>query len=572
MAQDDLEKTYAEAFAERDRHTEKILHSGAPRKVVVSGPGTGKTTLFAKLLTGRGGDTLTLSFINALVDDLALGLYGLSEVRTLHGFSARVLRLETGAKIYPKLPQVIAEDIAIFRGEDDIDFDEIFYRYEDDEKYLSFYKERKAYYGKYYGYSDAIYAVAKHFEKSPHKIPKYAQIVVDEFQDFNKSEVTLIEMLAGASPILLVGDDDQSLYIDIKNASPDHIREKHGVTASDYEAFSLPFCSRSTKVIVEAANDFVDNAKQHGLLKARVPKPYRYFPCAKKDAESAAHPKIVYTQQYEGEMPLFFQNEIAKIAKHEREKFSVLVIVPPQMGKRLLPKFAKALKKRGFRNVTYPMRSVGGEPTLMEGLRILLDNKDDNLGYRIVAKHILDAENFETLLRKCTGEEKISDHLSEDDQKKIKRFLVALKKIRADKDVDEAGLDEFLKAVSRNPYKMAADTLRDELLADDVMSFNADRAIRQIPITLTTITRSKGLSADYVFITHFDDQHFLRDSAVSDKDVYAFLVVLTRANKKSFLVSSKDETPLFLDWVDTSKIDQQLNSPHSRQAAKSKVG
>ncbi len=200
------------------------------------------------------------------MDDLALELYGLSEVRTLHGFSASVLHRETGAKIYPKLPQVIGEDAAIFLGEDDIDFDRMFCRYEDDEKYIAFYKERKDYYGKYYGFSDAIYAVAKFFEASPHKIPKYAQIVVDEFQDFNKSEVTLIELLAGASPILLVGDDDQSLYIDLKNASPDHIREKYDVTASDYEAFSLPFCSRSTRVIVEAVNDVVDMGDKRQCL------------------------------------------------------------------------------------------------------------------------------------------------------------------------------------------------------------------------------------------------------------------------------------------------------------------
>jgi superfamily I DNA/RNA helicase len=355
-----------------------------------------------------------------------------------------MLRREIDAKIYPKLPQVIGQDAAIFLGEDDIDFDKMFNRYEDDEKYISFYKAKKDYYGKYYGFSDVIYAVAKLFENSSHKIPKYAQVVVDEFQDFNNAEVTLIELLAGASPILLAGDDDQSLYIDLKNASPDYIRDKYGVTASDYEAFPLPFCSRSTRVIVEAVNNVVDNAKQHGLLKGRVPKPYRYFRCPKKDAESAAHPKIVYTQQYEGEMPFFFQNEIAKLAKHERGKFSVLVIVPPQMGKRLLPKFAKELKKKGFRNVTFPTRSVGGEPTLMEGLRILLDNKDDNLGYRIVAKHILDVANFEKLLRKCAGEEKVSDHLSEDDQKKIKRLLRTLKKIRDDKDVDQANFDELL--------------------------------------------------------------------------------------------------------------------------------
>jgi len=547
------------------------LKSGAPRKVVVAGPGTGKTTLFAKLLTQRDGDTLTLSFINALVDDLALGLYGLSEVRTLHGFSLSMLRREIDAKIYPKLPQVIGQDAAILLGEDVIDFDKMFNLYEDDKKYISFYKERKDYYGKYYGFTDVIYAVAKLFENASHKIPKYAQIVVDEFQDFNNAEVTLIELLAEASPVLLAGDDDQSLYIDLKNASPDYIREKYGATASDYEAFSLPFCSRSTRVIVEAVNDVVDNAKQHGLLKGRVPKPYRYFRCQKKDAESAAHPKIVYTQQYEGEMPFFFQNEIAKLAKHEREKFSVLVIVPPQMGKRLLPKFDKALKKRGFRNVTFPTRSVGGEPTLMEGLRILLDNKDDNLGYRIVAKHILDVANFEKLLRGCSGEEKVSDHISEDDRKKIKQLLRTLKKIRDDKGVDKASFDELLEAVGRNPYQSVADAIRNELLADNIKPSSADRAIRQIPITLTTITNSKGLSADYVFITHFDDKYFIRDKIVSNKDVYAFLVALTRAKKKSFLVSSEDKTPLLLDWVHTSKIDQQLDSPHRRQAIKNKV-
>ena len=66
-----------------------------------------------------------------------------------------------------------------------------------------------------------------------------------------------------------------------------------------------------------------------------------------------------------------------------------------------------------------------------------------------------------------------------------------------------------------------ADTIRDELLAGDVMLFSADRAIRQIPITLTTITSSKGLSADYVFITHFDDQHFIRDSAARQEEEFS---------------------------------------------------
>lgn len=181
MTQDDPDMIYATALAERDRHTETILRSSALRKIVVAGPGTGKTTLFAQLLARRRGNALTLSFINALVDELALALYGISEVRTLHGFSRSVLHRTKRAKIYPNLPQVIGEDAAILLAENGIDFDKMFCQYEDNERLIEFYKKRKDYYGNYYGFTDAIYAVAKFFEIRRNKISKYDQIVVDEF-------------------------------------------------------------------------------------------------------------------------------------------------------------------------------------------------------------------------------------------------------------------------------------------------------------------------------------------------------------------------------------------------------
>jgi hypothetical protein len=45
------------------------------------------------------------------------------------------------------------------------------------------------------------------------KVPSYNQVLVDEFQDFNQLEVSLIDLLAGKSPILLAGDDDQARMI-----------------------------------------------------------------------------------------------------------------------------------------------------------------------------------------------------------------------------------------------------------------------------------------------------------------------------------------------------------------------
>src|SRR3989344_9450427 len=99
MDEEELKKHYKKSSDKRDGHTKTIVESGARKLVVVAGPGTGKTHLFSKLLEKKGGQSLTLTFINALVDDLALGLFGLSEVRTLHGFSTSFLRSKSGASV-----------------------------------------------------------------------------------------------------------------------------------------------------------------------------------------------------------------------------------------------------------------------------------------------------------------------------------------------------------------------------------------------------------------------------------------------------------------------------------------
>jgi len=95
---------YALAQAERAKHGEAILASPSSKKLVVAGPGSGKTHLFKQVLHNKN-KTLTLSFVNALVADLALELCGLSDARTLHGYARAVLAeaLKKGVKIHPAL-------------------------------------------------------------------------------------------------------------------------------------------------------------------------------------------------------------------------------------------------------------------------------------------------------------------------------------------------------------------------------------------------------------------------------------------------------------------------------------
>ncbi len=48
--------------------------------------------------------------------------------------------------------------------------------------------------------------------KYPNKIPVFDLILVDEFQDFNETESEFVDLLAQKNEIVIVGDDDQTLY------------------------------------------------------------------------------------------------------------------------------------------------------------------------------------------------------------------------------------------------------------------------------------------------------------------------------------------------------------------------
>jgi len=66
---------------------------------------------------------------------------------------------------------------------------------------------------------------------------KYAEVIVDEFQDINRLDFALIKLLAERSSLVITGDDDQSIY-GFRNCSPDFIidLENHlGRKVTSYE-------------------------------------------------------------------------------------------------------------------------------------------------------------------------------------------------------------------------------------------------------------------------------------------------------------------------------------------------
>ena len=365
-------------------------------------------------------------------------------------------------------------------------------------------------------------------------------------------EVSLIDLLATKNPILLAGDDDQALYESLKSASSKHIRQRHDDSASGYAPFVLPYCSRCTRVIVEATNDVITGATRDGYLTSRITKPFRYFDDEKKDRVSEDNPQLIYSQVYARQIPYFIQTRIPEIAEEVRDKFSVLIISPTKKQCRFI---VGALKNKGFEGIRFVEKKDKDEPTLLDGLTLLLKDKKCDLGWRIVAKVLFKPTDFEALLKVTDkGDTKHFSELIEADLKReVAKMLTILRAVKNGRQSqDETELVDFLKKVGFDAYEMARDCLKEE-----IKSFApriANLGIRKTPITATTIQSSKGLDADYVFITYFDDQYFIRHkdkSKVSDQDICNFLVVLTRARRKMFLISSDTtKMPLFVKWID----------------------
>lgn len=92
---------------------------------------------------------------------------------------------------------------------------------------------------------------------------QFDHILVDEYQDLNKAEQAVIDMLSQESSVAIIGDDDQSIY-SFRFANPGGIREfsfEHpGCDAIDFDK-----CRRCPKRVVYMASRLISN-NPHRIL------------------------------------------------------------------------------------------------------------------------------------------------------------------------------------------------------------------------------------------------------------------------------------------------------------------
>lgn len=86
---------------------------------------------------------------------------------------------------------------------------------------------------------------------------EFSHIIVDEFQDLNRAEQGVVELLSGGASVCIVGDDDQSIY-SFKHAHPEGIREWLQIHAGAAD-LNLTECRRCPTRVVDLANSLIQH-------------------------------------------------------------------------------------------------------------------------------------------------------------------------------------------------------------------------------------------------------------------------------------------------------------------------
>jgi len=213
-------------------------------KILLAGPGTGKTTRVKDIIAsdyGKAARILVLSFTNATVNDLTADFVDHENIEcfTLHKYAIKISHHTDRYVLAGRAEEDPLRDLAEAIK---IDF--------------SFFCERLG----CITFNAMIAECLAFLQTNPvyatEQIGSMDLLIVDEYQDFNPVERDLIDVIACfASDCILLGDDDQSIY-GFKDADPEGIIRRY----QDDSVGKIKHannCYRCPDVVVEHAANLI---------------------------------------------------------------------------------------------------------------------------------------------------------------------------------------------------------------------------------------------------------------------------------------------------------------------------
>ena len=404
---------------------------------------------------------------------------------------------------------------------------------------------------------------------------KFRYVLVDEFQDTNYSQFTILKRLAARHEnITVVGDDAQSIYA-FRGANIQNILNFKN-TYPDTQIFKLEQNYRSTKNIVNAANSIIKQNKEQ--LKKTV-----------WTANDEGEKIKVFRTNSDQEEGMSIANEIFRVENEQHLGFDSFAILYRTNAQ------SRALEE-ALRKSDIPYRIYGGlsfyqrkeikdllgyfrltlNPNDEEALKRIINYPARGIGKTTLDKLILTASQLNVGLWKVienplafkvqiTGgtlnklnafrdliyafSKIIENENAYDAGQKIAASSGILKELYSDKSAEGlaryenvqellSGLKEFSEDQKEQglPAKLP-DFMNDVALLTDQDQTDDEE---QPKVTLMTVHAAKGLEFPYVFIVGLEENLFPSQLSVNsradlEEERRLFYVALTRAEKKAYI-------------------------------------
>lgn len=505
-------------------------------KMILAGPGTGKTTKVVNdFLSGRTdfSKVLVLSFTNATINDLLKSFVdknipiSRSNCMNLYQYALKV-NFSTGNKLV--LNVVEEKNLESFSKKLKMDLAELHRQLD----CLTF-KEM---------ITSCINFIRSNPVLAKSIIGEIDLLIVDEYQDFNQDERELINQISQLSKeTLILGDDDQSIY-GFKNADPQGIIDLF----NDPSVTKLPhdnICYRCPQDVVSAGTNLIKN---NGI---RVDKEW----------------KICTTKIVKGINPLQF-NDFTQTNQYIVDTVgtllttatdsSIMVLSP---AKHLLIDLSQKLTESGIefvdwlkpktdeskQNMIWTLKSVYGKNKLINLLFLLSENIKRSK--KLMA--ILD-----TGLR--TGESRDS----------------IIQKLFQSGAADQTLINEINNPPTPEQFLLTHpefSEFEEILLTDGDLENNIEKLGREEKVeefkkgvvNIMTIHKSKGLQADHVFILGLIEGVLPNESNGTDSieaQRRELFVAISRAKESLYLISTVEIDPVLAHKFDYSKFKYDYRS------------
>ncbi len=434
-------------------------------------------------------------------------------------------------------------------------------------------------------FDDMLMLVYRLFTEHPDVLERYRDhyryLLIDEYQDTNAAQFTIVKQLAGdRRNLCVVGDDDQSIYswrgADISNilGFPEQF--------PGAKVVKLEQNYRSTARILNAANAVI------GLNEKRHEK--RLW----SDLGEGEPVRVVTLENGETEAE-FIGNMIQQLKEQQPElnyrDFAILY-----RSNHLSRQLEQTLRRQGV-----PYRLVGGQEFFKRReikdavayLKLLVNPRDDQSLLRILgtpprglAQKAVDALKLHRKTKhramfELLGEEEFRKELTPKAAEAAAEFAAVCGKYRKEfeepgnlagkitaylreigytdglqriyKDLKDAmkrreNLDEFINAIAQYETRQAEPATLLAYLENLALLEENDRVEEDSPdadaVTLTTVHASKGLEFPVVFVIAMERNIFPHERALeegsADEELRLFYVAITRARRQLYLLRAKE--------------------------------